>query len=154
MTRLAPAGRTRGDCWWRAAAFVLDTPGATLCVGIFRAATAEERAVEPEASDVPFFHAWCLYRGNVVAPTTYERAGNQLVSMNRDSYYAVNGARDIRCVTRPRLLKISKEIGLARLLMGRQNRTTEPLSERLLRELNYEWMVTDDGGVVPVMENA
>lgn len=148
MTKLTSQGG--GDCFWRAAGFVLDRPGAVLCVGIFRAATLEEQAeIGPDASTVPFFHAWCEFNGGVVAPTTFERAGDQLILMNKDAYYAVNGAQDVRRMTRPELLKLGKEIGLIRMLLGRQLRTSEPLGSKLMDALGFAWRLHESGGMVP-----
>lgn len=58
-----------GTCFHRAAAFVLDVPGAKLCLGTFSEATEEEAGANPSASRHDFIHAWAEVSGCVFAPS-------------------------------------------------------------------------------------
>jgi len=81
-----------GTCFQRAAALMLDLPAdAELVFGVLRAAPPEERAKNPNASPVPFIHAWVEFRGQLLAPSTIERTGGRLRAMPLDEYYDING---------------------------------------------------------------
>lgn len=140
-------------CVHRAAGFVLDTPGAVLCFGTFRAATDEEAATIPNASREPFIHAWAEWRGLVYAPTTIEATGG-LHPMNREGYYAVNGATDIVRMPRPALLKVAKQIGLQRhLLKHVPTKGGVSVGQTILAAAGVKFRVTPEGGLVPETAN-
>lgn len=101
-----------GLCIHRACAFVLDVKGADLCFGTLREATPLERLRNPEASDVPFIHAWAELRGMVYAPTLIERVGC-LAPIPLGEYYAANAIRDVYRMTRRAVLKVSGDVGLS-----------------------------------------
>jgi hypothetical protein len=140
----------RGMCFHRTVGLVLDVPRAQLCVGVFRAATAEELADNPHFSHTPFIHCWAEISNKIYAPTTIEATGGRLVGFNKDEYYERNGAKNIVRMSRARLLQLSKAYGLARYLLY-----SEPLvgdakfSGVILDELGVDYVVTDGGGVIP-----
>jgi hypothetical protein len=137
-----------GLCIHRAAGFVLDTPGSELCFGTFDPATDEARAKNPLLADEPFIHAWAEHNGLVYAPTTIEKAGNKLVPMGRDYYYGMNGARDIKRLSRRQLLTISGEINLsAHLRKGVPAKKS--VGATLLDAAGVEWMDSPTGGLIP-----
>jgi hypothetical protein len=140
-----------GLCIHRAAAFVLDTPGAELCFGTLDPATEEARAKNPLLAAVPFIHAWAEHHGMVYAPTTIERAGNKLVPMGRSYYYGMNGVRDVHRLSRRALLTLSGEIGLsAHLRKGTPAKKS--VGATLLDAAGVRWMDGPDGGLLPLPE--
>lgn len=141
-----------GLCIHRAAGFVLDTPGAELCFGTFRAASPEELAVDPRGSTEPFIHAWAELEGYAYAPTTIEAMG-RLVPIDRDYYYRINGARDIRRLSRKDVLRISGEIGLsAHLRHDKPTRNGASVGQTLMDAAGVRHAVTADGGIIPATE--
>jgi hypothetical protein len=101
-------------CVHVSAGFVLDVPGSELVFGTFRAATDEEAldillAHGKQASREPMIHAWAEWQGKVWSPTTMR-------VFPREMYYELNGASDIKKLSRPALLKLSREFGLSRHL--------------------------------------
>lgn len=96
-------------CVHISAGFVLDVPGSVLCFGTFQAATPAEIAANPDASPVPFIHAWAEFGGLVYS-------GTAMMTCEPGRYYAINGATDIKRLSRVDLLKVSREIGLSRHL--------------------------------------
>jgi hypothetical protein len=138
----------RGACIHRSAAFVFDVPGSSLIFATVRGATPEEREAIPEASPVPFIHAWAEYKGWVYAPTTIERAGG-FGAMDRAEYYRLNGARDFRILTRPMLLRLDRQHGLKHALKrGGPAKSGESFGGLLLDAAGVEWAIID-GGLVP-----
>lgn len=143
-----------GLCIHRAAAFVLDRPGADLCFGIFPAATEEEKAAIPNASDVSFIHAWAELSGMVYAPTTIERTGGVLAPMRREGYYSINRVIRVKRLSRRQLLQISGQIGLsAHLRHGKPTRGGASVGGTLLDAAGVAWRETEDGGLVPAEPN-
>lgn len=141
----------QGLCIHRSAGFVLDTPGSNLFFGVFRAASPEEREDDPHASPEPFIHCWAEYQGAVYAPTTIERMGGKLVPYDRVEYYAVNGITNIHSISRPKLLRISAEIGLsAHLRLGRPTRNQVSVGGTLLDAAGMPYRVNSKGGVLPI----
>jgi hypothetical protein len=144
----APGGK--GTCFLRAAGFVLDMPGAVLCLGTVRAATEAERATIPNASPVPFIHCWAEFGDMVFAPTTIEQMGFRLRPMDRAGYYAINGVRDVVRMTRRALLHLSGEIGLsAHLRHGCPVRGDVTASEAIVIASGIAYRVGELGSVLP-----
>ena len=136
-----------GLCFHRAAAFVLDVPGAVLVMGTFR----ESDTGAPGESPVPFIHAWAEYRGLAYAPTTIERTGGKLVAMNRDGYYAVNEARDIYKLTRAQLIRLDRKHEIKRALRrtGRLKPAGAGFATTLLDAAGVPYKCCPDGGILP-----
>lgn len=147
-----PTDHPHGLCIHRAAGFVLDVPGSTLCFGTIRGASAQEIAeIGPRASTVPFIHAWAEIKNEVYAPTLIERMGGKLLGIDRDEYYAANRVRDVYRLDRPKLLKIAKAIGLSRHLTKHvETKDGASVGESLLNAAGVPHRLTDDGGIVPL----
>ncbi len=139
-----------GPCFFRAAAFVLDVPQARLMVATFRPGTPEEIARDRNVSDEPFIHCWAEVGGSVYAPTSYENCHNQLVPFNLVDYYEGNGAKDVVCMTRANLMRLSKKYGLGKHLLY-----LTPLEGNLkfasiiLDELGVKHRLSKDNGLIP-----
>lgn len=139
-----------GLCIHRSAAFVLDVPGSILCFGTFDPADDEQLKEDPRLSTVPFIHAWAEWRGFVYAPTTIERCEGKLVPMNRAGYLRLNGARDLKQLTRPELLRLDRELGLKRALrLNMPCKGGASFGGSLLDAAGVLWKDYGDGGVVP-----
>lgn len=142
-----------GSCFFRAAAYVLDVPGSELCIGTFRAATADEIAQMPVAeipfaSTVPFLHAWVEREDYVYAPTLLERFGT-IPRFHRAVYYAENGAKDIVRLRRSQILKLSGEIGLS-AYFRKGTPTKRNLVDALLELAGIDYAICErHGGIVP-----
>jgi hypothetical protein len=140
----------RGPCFFRAVALVLDVPQAKLMVGTFRAATPEEQAASPEVSPVPFIHAWTEIHGAVFAPTTYESCNAQLVPFDLVDYYQRNGTRDVVCMDRARLLRLSRKYGLDKyILYGAPLEGNLKFASVILDELGVRHRMSTDNGLLP-----
>jgi hypothetical protein len=136
-------------CFHRTAGFVLDIPQAKLCVGIFRAATPEELKAHPNYSPVPFLHCWAEVGSVVYAPTTIEAVG-KLTPFNREEYYRLNDARDIRYMSRATLLRLSREHGLANHLLDfTPLKGSSKFATIILDELGVSHVTNEKGGVIP-----
>jgi hypothetical protein len=134
-------------CVHESAAFVLDVPGAVLCIGTFRASTPEEIAATPNASPVPFIHAWAEWGGLVWSPTAMR-------TCSPDAYYAANGARDIKRLPRPVLLKIAREIDLSRhLRLGYPTRDNASVSGALLQAAGVPYRI-ENHAILPAESGA
>lgn len=138
-----------GMCFHRAYAMCLDLPGSKLCIGTFKPGTPEECAADPRVSDVPFLHAWVEWKGKAFAPTTLERTGGEFYAMDPQSYYRVNGARQIRKLSRPTVKAITDEAIRDQLLHGKRPPVDGYLVARLLQAAKIPHKVVDDGGVLP-----
>lgn len=140
----------RGPCFFRAVAFVLDVPQAKLMIGTFRAGTEEEQAACTLVSREPFIHAWCEVGEQVYSPTAYENCNRQLVPFDKADYYSQNQARDIVCMDRARLLRLSRKYGLGKYIMY-----LAPLEGNLkfasviLDELGVKHRMSKDNGLLP-----
>lgn len=140
-------------CVHCAAGFVLDTPGATFACATFSPATPEQAALIPNASNVPFIHAWAEYRDDVWSPTAIDQMGGQLRPMNREGYYRVNGATDVKLLTRRQLLKVAKEIGLSRhLRLGVPAKAS--VGSSILTAAGKAHRSGPDGALLPPVETA
>ena len=134
-------------CVHVSAGFVMDVPGSVLCFGTFRAANAEELARIPNASPVPFIHAWAEFRGIVWSGTA------QATCLPAE-YYAANGATDICRLARPRLMEIAKRIGLsAHLRLHRPTRDQASVGQALLEAAGKRYRV-DDYALLPLEPEA
>jgi hypothetical protein len=148
--RMQSTTQSTGMCFHRAAAMALDLPAAQVVFGIFRAATPEEQLTIPNASTVPFIHAWVEWGGKAFAPTTIEREGG-LFAMIPEGYYRVNGARSIKRLKRAALVRIARETGLLQHLT--KNRDLKgSFIKAMLDEVGMPFTVSDDGGIVPAEE--
>ena len=138
-----------GACFYRAAAFVLDAPGADLCLGTFAGGTEEELRANPSGSRHDFIHAWVEARGDVYAPSMLSKSNDFMGPIPRDRYYEANGARDIKRLTRSEVLRLSGEIGLsAHLRRHKPLKGGKRVAEVLLEAAGVNYMVKD-GGVLP-----
>lgn len=138
----------RGLCFHLSAAFVLDVPGAVLCIGTLT--PPDEPTGNPDDSTVPFIHAWAEYRGGVYAPTTIEKFGGNLVGQNRAGYYALNGVHDVRTLTRAQLLRLDRRFNLKRSLRrGGQLRGGASFGGTLLDAAGVPWKQGSNGGTLP-----
>jgi hypothetical protein len=145
----SPTGN--GMCFHWSVAMCIDLPGSEVVIATFRAATPEERKDIPNASDVPFLHAFVEWQGQVFAPTTLARTGGQFAAMNPAEYYAKNGATNVRRVSRRTIRKhVADGFVMQQLLGGPSPQApTGYLVERLLKAAGVKYLVTRDGGVVP-----
>jgi hypothetical protein len=147
--RFVATNQRSGCCFHRAAAFVLDVPGAELCVGIVRAATLAEQARIPNASRVPFVHAWAELRGSVFALTLFESHG--LRPIPASLYYEENGVSGVRRLARRDVLRLSGEYGIsAALRHGGALRGDAKLGTVILDAAGLPYRVTPDGVPLPV----
>lgn len=138
-----------GACFHRATALVLDLPGAVLCIGTIRGATEAEARETPRASPVPFIHAWTEHAGDVLAPTTIERAGG-LYRIPRAIYYAHNGVCDVHRLDRAGVKRLANEYGWRRYLRtGQRTADATPLGAVLLAAMRVPHRVADHGAVLP-----
>jgi hypothetical protein len=141
----------KGLCVHRSAALCYDLPGSQLVFGTFTAATSEQREAMPEASDCAFIHAWVEYKGRVYAPTTIEHFGG-LVGMDKVGYYKVNGAHNMRRMTRRHLValfRLTPEL-LEQLQFGIMPARHGLLVDTLLKAAKVSYRVSADGGLVPM----
>lgn len=139
-----------GMCFHWSVALCLDLPGSEVVIGTFRAATPEERERIPNASDVPFIHAWVEWEGKVFAPTTLASTGYQFNAMPPEGYYEVNGAKNLRRVSRRTIRKhVADKAVLHQLLTGQQPKGQGYLVDRLMEAAGIKHAVVG-GGVLPV----
>jgi hypothetical protein len=135
-----------GMCIHRAAAFVLDVPGAIMVIATCEPATDQERLINPLASAEPFIHAWAEYKGEVFAPTHLKKGGVKLVP--KSVYYHFQRPYDIRHITRAELLAISGRIGLsAHLRKGTPAKAS--VGETILNHAGVAWKLSAEGGLIP-----
>lgn len=128
-----------GMCVHRAAAFVLDVPGAEMVIATIPPAPEDQRG--PNDSDVPFIHAWGEHKDAVFAPTQLERNGVRLHP--KSIYYHLQQPYDIHRITRPQVLRIAKEIGLsAHLRKGVPAKAS--VGESFMNAAGVKWI--DQGG--------
>jgi hypothetical protein len=139
----------RGMCFHRAIALCLDLPGSELIVATLRAATLEERKLVPNASPVRFFHAWVEWQSRLLAPSTIEQAGGNLLSLYPTEYYLKNGVQDPRRISRDRVKEFCDDLILSHLLYG----TAVPhgyVVDRLFGAAGLRYKVSPQGGVIPL----
>jgi hypothetical protein len=142
----------KGMCFHRAVALCLDLSGSTLVVATLRAATEEEQVDHPERSSVPFIHAWVEFNDKLLAPSTIESMGG-LVFIRPEEYYQVNGAKDIRRLTRNAIRKhVADKHVLRQLLEGIDPPRRGWLVGRLLDAAGVKYLITPGGGIIPVPE--
>lgn len=147
-------GRT-GLCFHRSVALLLDVaaPG-NLCMGTHRAATPEELVSIPRASAEPFIHCWVEYRRGdqdlVVAPSAYEAMGNRITPMDRDSYYAINGTRNVCRLNRSKIKALVREHDLVPHLRScRPLKPGQSFAPIFMDAAGVSWKVSDRGGIIP-----
>lgn len=148
--KLKSASTRSGMCFHRSVALCIDLPGSSVVVGTLRAATPEERQGHPERSDTPFIHAWVEFQDKLMAPTTIESQGG-LVFMRPQEYYSINGARDIRRLSRDGVVNhVADEYVMRELLFGIHPGIPGYLVGRLLNAVGVKYLVTPHGGVIPM----
>lgn len=135
-------------CFHRAAAFVLDRPGAVLCIGTLRGSTEAELAAMPGASPEPFIHAWAEVGGVVVAPTTIEAAGG-LYAIPRAIYYATNGVDAVHKLDRASLKRLARGHDWPRYFRTGKRPLGAPLGAVLLEAAGVPHFVAAGGAVLP-----
>lgn len=139
----------RGMCFHRSVAFVLDVPQAILVVATIPAATPEQRAENPEFSDVDFIHAWPQACGLVFPPSWMTPEGT-MKAVSTSEYYKENNPYNFHYMKRATLKKLSKEYGFTRHFSH-----FTPLKDNasfggiILNTLGIPYEVSEDGGVIP-----
>jgi hypothetical protein len=137
----------RAMCFHRSAAFVFDVPGSVLRIGTFQPYD------NPAAHEslVPFIHCWAEFKGYAYAPTTIgPRTGGKLLAMAPDHYYSINGATDVRELTRPELLRLDRRYGLkSHLLRFKPLKEGAKFGGVLCDAAGVPFEVTKEGGMVP-----
>jgi hypothetical protein len=141
-----------GSCTLRSYALALDLRLAVITFGTFRAATDDEAAqIGPRASREPFIHCWVEVGDKVLAPTTIERTGGVLVPMGRESYYDVNGARDIRPVPRDAFEAIARRYRLsAALRHGSARAGSGDIAGALLEAAGVRYRLGEHRALLPI----
>lgn len=140
----------KGMCFHRSIALLYDWPDAELVIGKFRAATEEEQKRIPNASKVPFIHCWIERHGQVYAPSTIERMGNELRPMSREAYYGMNGTEEWGRMDKKRLLKVAAGTGLAaHVRYGTKLIEGEAAAHVIMRGFRIDYGITEFGSMVP-----
>lgn len=140
-----------GTCFHRCAALMLDLPpDAEMVFGVLRAATAEERAKIPNASPVPFIHAWVEFRGQLLAPTTIERTGGELRAMPLESYYQANQIRVTWRLRWPAFNQVARRFRLAAAFKHGSARTgSGEVVDALLKAAGVRYTLSERRTVLP-----
>lgn len=89
-------------------ALALDIGGDVVCATLPGVADRDRALFPPNASDVPFIHAWTEKGGHVYSPTLARQHGGALAPIDRDVYYRGNqpielwrlGHRDVEALDR------------------------------------------------------
>lgn len=140
----------RGMCFHRSVALCLDLPDSSIVVGTLRAATTEERAANPEWSAVPFIHAWVEFQDKLMAPSSIENQGG-LVYSRPPQFYEVSGATNIRRLDRQAMVERVVDRHINReLLFGIRCPAPGYLVSRLLDAVGIKYLISPEGGVLPV----
>ena len=145
-----------GSCVVRNIALALDLRAGVVTFGTIRAATDEEAAkIGPRASREPFIHCWIELGGNVLAPTTIERTGGLVLPMRRESYYDINGIRDVRPVPRAAFDAIARRYRLSAALRHGSKRVGHgDIAEALLAAAGVRYVLGPDRGLLPAPKPA
>jgi hypothetical protein len=142
---------TGNTCVQRAAALMLDLPGATMVFGVMRAASAEEMGKDPRASPVPFIHAWVEYRGILLAPTTIERTGGELRAMPLDDYYRINGITKTWRLGPAAFLMVARRWKLSSAFKHNSSRAGRAeVADALLKAAGVRYRLSDRRTLLPV----
>jgi hypothetical protein len=140
-----------GSCFHRAVALCLDMPRVRIAIGTVRAATADERRSIPNASTVPFIHAWCeLGKDTVYTPTLVER-WDGLIPFDREQYYHFNGVSNVHHVSRKRVMDLAKlHSWSSHILRDKPRKLVPTLGQVILEASGIPHMVNEDRGVTPL----
>lgn len=155
LTNLAAAMRLTSNgsastCFHRAAALMLDLPGAVMVFGVLAAASEAEGAMEPRASAVPFIHAWVEYQGQVLAPTLIDRMGGKLCAIARHTYYRVNGIECTWRLPHAAFVRVARRYRLAAALKHGSDRAgSGDMVDALLRSAGVRYVLSDQRAVLP-----
>lgn len=146
-----PDGQLAGGmCFHRTVGFVLDVPMAKLCVGIFRAATAEELAENPELSPEPFIHCWPEVGEQAFLLSRIDRRQRMVPRAKTSHYYAMNGTTNVVRMSRKPLLHLSSRYGLAQHLLYHAPLVGDAkFGQVILDYLGVGYRISDRGGLVP-----
>lgn len=139
-----------GTCVQRAAALMLDLRNAMLMFGVLRAATAEELAKNPDASPVPFIHAWVEWHGDVYAPSTMEKFKGELVPIPRDAYYSANQIRQTWSLEAKPFGVIAKRYGLSAAFRHGKDRAGDgEITDALLKAAGVKYRLSERRTLLP-----
>jgi hypothetical protein len=149
MSLASPSGN--GLCFHWSAALCLDIPGSIMVIGILKPLGEREiaagLALPDDASNVPFYHAWVEYKGQVLAPTLIEAMGG-LRPINKTWYYNINGCHNMRRISRRDLLQLIKSNNELKdeILFGAEN---GKLVDNLMKLAKLPYKLSDRRGVIP-----
>lgn len=141
----------KNNCIQRSAALALDLPGSEIMFATFRAASEDERLVEPNASPVPFVHAWVEWREWAYSPTTLERTNMMLVPWDCEAYRKINEARDVCRLPRSAFERIARHFRLAAAFKhGRDRAGQGDVADALLRSAGVRYTLSENRSVIPL----
>lgn len=144
----APNGAAAGTCFQRAAALMLDLPGAVLVFGHMPCPTPAQRAQEPRASDEPFIHAWVEFNGALYAPSLVESIGLRPISPA--TYYAANRPVQTWRLSHPAFMQVARRYKLsASIRHGGARAASAAVTAALLDAAGVRYAVSADNGVIP-----
>lgn len=138
-----------GTCIQRSAALMLDLRNATLVFGVMRAATPEELEKLPNASPVPFIHAWVELDGAVYSPTKISDAGD-LRPFTKADYYSANEIRQTWTLSAVAFGAIAKRFGLsAAFRHNRARARSGDVTDALLTAAGVKWKLSERHTILP-----
>jgi hypothetical protein len=145
--RLLEGNASNGLCFHRSAALCYDLPKSMVVIGVFQPSGLDE----PDASLIPFYHCWVEYCGRVLAPTTIERFNGELVPMDRNGYYNINGVTKVKRIARSQLLYIFQHTPelLNQLRHGIMPTREGLLVDKLMKAAKLRYQLSETNGVIP-----
>lgn len=109
---------TNGICLHLSVACVMDRAASRFAIGTLRNVSDDEIASfgypidHPAIAREPFIHAWVEEHGDVISPSKIAECGG-LYPFDRTLYYDGNGVREVRYLTRARVLSFARAGHLA-----------------------------------------
>lgn len=150
---LMAAAEGKGLCFHDNVALLMDFRDGHVCLGTFRAATAEELEHTPTASRVPFIHCWYEDASGAAMPATLWSPQHGFRRMNAEAYYEKNGAQDIRRLSHLDVLTAFAGMGLSsHLKHGTPLRSSLTVGEILLIAAKYPFTTSPEGTALPAPE--
>jgi hypothetical protein len=149
LTFKSRTGNT-GTCVQRAAALMLDLRNATLMFGVVRAATPEELEKNPDASPVPFIHAWVEWRGDVYSPSSIEKFKGELLPLPKDVYYRANAVSRTWPLEPKAFQAVAKRFGLSAAFRHGKDRAGDgAVTDALLKAAGVKWKLSERRTLLP-----
>lgn len=147
--RISVDRKSKGECFYRSVALVLDKPAWALTVGTLPGVSKEVYLANTNQSPTPFLHCWVEFNDCLLLPTRIERDGNELKVYGIEDYYRRNRVQNAYHISGRRTMELAKTNGWYGFFLTGERHAGSPIAETVLAEARVAYTMSSRGGFVP-----